>query len=81
MGTKLTLKMDRDIIEKAKAYAASHKRSPSGMIETYLRYVTDQNIPEHKDNLKISPFVKSMRRGKCIPEDFDNKQGVTSRLS
>jgi len=81
MDTKLTLKLDRDIIEKAKAYAASHKRSLSRMIEAYLRYVVDQNATEKVDDLNISPFVKSIKSGKRIPADFDYKKELTRRLS
>jgi predicted HicB family RNase H-like nuclease len=37
MDAKLTLKLDKAVIEKAKIYAASHKKSLSGLIENYLK--------------------------------------------
>jgi hypothetical protein len=37
MDTKLTLKLDKYVIDRAKEYAASQKRSLSGMIESYLK--------------------------------------------
>ena len=41
MNTKLTLKLDSNIIDKAKNYAASHQKSLSGMIESYLQLLTN----------------------------------------
>ena len=37
MDTKLTLKLDKTVIEKAKEYAESHQKSLSRMIESYLQ--------------------------------------------
>jgi hypothetical protein len=37
MDTKLTLKLDKYVIDSAKEYASSHKRSLSGLIEAYLK--------------------------------------------
>jgi hypothetical protein len=37
MDTKLTLKLDKFVIDKAKDYATTHKRSLSRIIESYLR--------------------------------------------
>ena len=36
MDTKLTLKLDQEIIEKAKQYASEKKLSLSRLIENYL---------------------------------------------
>ncbi len=40
MKTKLTLSLDRDIIEQAKVFARSQHQSLSKLIEGYLRQVT-----------------------------------------
>jgi len=40
MNTKLTLSIDRDIIEQAKRFAQSQHQSLSKLIEGYLRQVT-----------------------------------------
>jgi len=37
MDTKLTLKLDKVVIERAKEYATSHNRSLSRIIEFYLQ--------------------------------------------
>jgi hypothetical protein len=40
MNTKLTLSLDRDIIEQAKVFAQSRHQSLSKLIEGYLQQLT-----------------------------------------
>ncbi len=42
MNTKLTLSLNKDIIEQAKAYAKAHNISLSFVIENYLQKVTTE---------------------------------------
>lgn len=56
MGTKLTLKLDKYVIEKAKKYASSQKRSLSRLIETYLKTLTETDNQQAENDIKISPF-------------------------
>jgi len=74
MDTKLTLKLDKFVIDKAKDYASNHKRSLSRIIESYLRSLISQNDPKENEDIQISPFVKSMATGVKIPSDFDYKR-------
>jgi hypothetical protein len=74
MDTKLTLKLDKRVIDKAKEYATSHKKSLSRMIESYLKSLTDKESLDSKDDIEISPFVKSMQTGIKIPADYDYKK-------
>ena len=74
MDTKLTLKLDKFVIDKAKDYASAHKRSLSRIIESYLRSLISQNDSEENEDIQISPFVKSMATGVKIPSDFDYKK-------
>ena len=46
MDTKLTLKLEQAIIEKAKDYAKSHKTSLSKLIENYLLNITNEKGKE-----------------------------------
>jgi hypothetical protein len=71
MDTKLTLKLDQEIIEKAKLYAAENKTSLSRLIENYLNSLTSDKA---KSELQISPFVKSLSSGIHIPADYDYKK-------
>ena len=56
MDTKLTLRLEQQIIEKAKEYAKLHSTSLSALIENYLQRITDKS--EQDD--KITPLVKSL---------------------
>ena len=71
MDTKLTLKLDQEIIEKAKQYASEKKLSLSRLIENYLNSLTSDKT---NDDLQISPFVKSLSSGIKIPADYDYKK-------
>ena len=81
MDAKLTLKLDKFVIDRAKEYAASHKRSLSRMIESYLRSLIDKDIPDSKDDIEISPFIKSMTTGVKVPGDIDYKKLYSDYLS
>ena len=56
MDSKLTLKLNKDIINHAKTYAKEHNISLSKLIENYLQSVTLKKEP----NIKISPLVESL---------------------
>ena len=77
MDTKLTLKLNQKIIEKAKEYASNKKISLSRLIEAYLQSLTTENdISE----FEISPFVKSITTGTEIPTDLDYKKDYSDYL-
>ncbi len=78
MDSKLTLKLDQAIIEKAKAYAAEKKISLSRLIEAYLNAVTTEKAASE---IEISPFVKSMSTGKSMPIDLDYKSEYSNHLT
>ena len=81
MDNKLTLKLDKLVIERAKGYARSHNRSLSRIIESYLKSLVTQNDSKDNDEIKISPFVKSMRTGVNIPTDMDCKKEYSNYLT
>jgi hypothetical protein len=56
MDVKLTLKMDEDVIQKAKIFAQEHNTSLSKLIENYLQKLTSEH---DRDNL-ITPIVKEL---------------------
>ena len=72
MDTKLTLKLDQEVIERAKQYAANNKMSLSHLVENYLNSLTSD-----KSGLKeisISPFVKSLSSPIGLPTDYNYKK-------
>lgn len=72
MDSKLTLKLDESIIERAKKYASNKNLSLSRLIENYL----DSLTREQNDDFEISPFVKSISSGKSIPTNIEEKEYV-----
>lgn len=81
MDTKLTLKLDKNVIERAKIYAAEHKHSLSFMVENYLKAVTAMEKKEANDEIKISDFVRSIGiDGINLPEDFNYKKEIQEIL-
>jgi hypothetical protein len=70
MDTKLTIKLNNDVIVRAKSYAQSRRTSLSKMIESFLDSVT-KNEP---DDIEITPLVKSLSGVIKVPEDFDYKR-------
>lgn len=77
MDTKLTLKLNQSIIEKAKLYASNKKMSLSRIVEVYLQSLTS-GIDENE--IEISPFVKSIATGVSIPSDLDYKKEYADYL-
>lgn len=71
MDTKLTIKLNQEVIESAKKYALLKKQSLSRIIEAYLQSLTTK---QQTDDIVISPFVESMSKGKGIPVNLDIKK-------
>jgi hypothetical protein len=77
MDTKLTLNVDKLVIEQAKEYAKSHKISLSQLIESYLSSIINKKNKE----IEITPLVKSLS-GVIKPEiDFDYKKSYVDYLT
>lgn len=81
MEATLTLKLDKNVIEKAKIYAAEHKYSLSFMVENYLKAVTSMEKKETNEEIKISDFVRSIGiDGVNLPENFNYKKEIQEIL-
>lgn len=81
MNTKLTLKLNTEVIRQAKIYANSQDRSLSSIVEDYLKVLTSQvDSDQDTDEIAISPFVKSMATGVKIPADVDAKAAYANHL-
>ena len=75
MDTKLTLKLDGDIIEQAKSYARKKNTSLSKLIESYLGLLVDP-----KDNQNVTPLVKSLSGVINLPKSTDYKKAYKKHL-
>lgn len=78
MDTKLTLKLDQEIIERAKQYASKKKVSLSRIVENYLQVLTKESA---SDEIEISPYVKSLSSGVKIPDNLDYKKEYSDYLA
>jgi len=76
MDTKLTLNLDKAVIDKAKAYAKSQKVSLSRLIESYLASITSKETKESE----ITPLVESLRGVIKLHKNFDIKESYTDYL-
>ncbi|WP_035333961.1 DUF6364 family protein [Dokdonia sp. PRO95] len=78
MNTKLTLTIEREIIERAKNYAKEKNRSLSDIIENYLKTLTKE---ERKNkSKKLNPAVESLRGSFKMPKDMDYRKELKNRL-
>ena len=77
MTTKLTLTVEKEIIESAKAYAKKNGRSLSDLIENYLKVLVQRD----KTADDLSPKVKSLLGSVKAPRDFDYKKELKDILA
>lgn len=82
MDTKLTLKLDEQVIQQAKIYAASQNKSLSGLVESYLKLLVAKGESDRTvEEIQISPFVKSMTLGNTVPTNLDPKEEYRNHLT
>jgi ribosome recycling factor len=77
METKLTLRLRKSVIEKAKEYAHDQKTSLSKIIETYLDSITSTK----KNDPDTTPLVDSLSGVIKLKNDFDYKKEYTNYLT
>jgi Family of unknown function (DUF6364) len=70
MNTKLTLSLEKTVIEEAKSYAKKTGRSLSELVESYFKNLTEKSeIPDD-----IHPKVKKLIGRITLPPDFDEEK-------
>ena len=79
METKLTLRLNDSVIERAKIYAKSQRISLSKMIESYLDSLTREKDIDNK--ISITPLVESLSGVIKLPVDFDYKNEYSDYLT
>lgn len=73
MDTKLTIRLNAEVIERAKNYASQQKISLSKLVEAYLNSISKPK--SEKDDNQITPLVKSlMGAAGSLPEDYNYKE-------
>jgi len=72
MDAKLTLRLDKDVIEQAKEYAREHGTSLSSMIERYLSFVSSKK--ENTKECQIDPLVQRLTGVISMKDDEDERE-------
>src|SRR5690606_29358729 len=79
MSTKLTLTLEKEVIETAKEYAKEKGQSLSEMVENYFKLITVD-----RRNIKtklLSPKVQKLRGIIKTDKNIDYKQILTEELA
>ena len=79
MDTKLTLNIDKSIVERAKEYAYRNGKSLSKLVEGYLKLVTEKS--KNVDDLEISQNVKALMGSFKAPKDFNYKEELSKAIA
>jgi len=76
MITKLTLTLNQEVIDSAKAYAKRNGKSLSAIVENYLRSLDRES--EKKEVL--APEVKRLLGSVKLSKDFDYKKDLQAAI-
>jgi len=79
MNTKLTLIMEKEVIDVAKEYAKEKGQSLSELVENYFKLITVERRKIEPDQL--SPKVRKLKGIIKSNEDLDYKKILTEELS
>ncbi|HET9057546.1 MAG TPA: DUF6364 family protein [Chitinophagaceae bacterium] len=77
MTAKLTLTVEKDIIDLAKKYARKKGRSLSDLIENYLKTLVQKEDTKNS----LSPNVKKLLGSVKAPKSFDYKKELEDVLN
>jgi hypothetical protein len=77
MNVKLTLNLNKDIIEQAKLYARDKNQSLSSLVQNYFIFLAEKNPV---DEIEISPIVKELTGIISLDKDFDIREEYGSYI-
>ena len=81
MNTKLTLSLEKELIEQAKKFAREQNRSLSEIVANYFKALTRENtLTSSEKEEELSPRLKSLKGSFKLPPDFDWKKDKQDRL-
>ncbi|GGE37885.1 hypothetical protein GCM10010832_17710 [Psychroflexus planctonicus] len=79
MNTKLTLTLEKEVIQTAKEYAKEQGISLSQIVENYFKLIT---VSKRDNKPEVLPSKVQKLRGIIkVDEDFDYKKTLTQELS
>ncbi|WP_114783046.1 DUF6364 family protein [Botryobacter ruber] len=77
MQSKLTISIDKNVVDEAKALARRKGRSLSDLIENYLKVI----VKKEKQVVEISPDIKKLQGSVKLPADLDYKKELQQALN
>lgn len=79
ISTKITLTLEKELIERAKKYAQAHNRSLSNLIEELLHTIIEA---DRETGIELTPLVKSLKGSVKVPGAgaFDEKELLEEEL-
>jgi hypothetical protein len=80
MNTKLTLSLEKEVIEQAKIYAKGTGRSLSEMVESYFKNLTSKEEKNNSAGTDIEEQLKKITGIVTLPSDFDEKKAIQEYL-
>jgi hypothetical protein len=80
MNTKLTLSLEKDVIEKAKIYAKGTGRSLSEMVENYFKSLVSNSNNNKNYEDELESRIKKITGIVSLPPDFDEKKAIQEYL-
>jgi hypothetical protein len=80
MKSKVTLTMEKSVVEIAKAYAESQGMSFSDLVENYLKS-SFTKTPAKRGNNAPSTLIKSLKGSFKAPDGFNYKEELYKELS
>jgi hypothetical protein len=78
MNTKLTLTLEKEVIEIAKEYAKEKGQSLSELVENYFKLLTKDSKTE--EMVELSQKVKSLKGILKVDQDFDYKKVLEEEI-
>ena len=79
MITKLTLTVDKEVIDAAKKYSKMKGKSISQLVENYLKTIVTHSDVQSRQ--QFSPRVNKLRGAIQLPKDFDYKKSLSSAIT
>ncbi len=78
MQAKLTLTMEKVVIQNAKKYARQQGSSLSALVENFLKMVTRE---DKQGKHEITPRIRELRGSFKAPEGFDYRKELSKALT
>lgn len=76
MNTKLTLSLDKEVIEAAKAFSKQSGKSLSNIVEDYFKKLIKRNQQQ-----MVPPEAQGLFGCISVPEGFDEKEEIRQIMS